>query len=227
MPGNVMNGLFNDISAFLLSALLLLLYHAYLRYQVRRDPTYTIQALNVIVRTRWVERMMEIGTPDVISVHTIHNTIMAATFLATTAAILTIGVLTLSAQSGSLDLTWHTLNAFGAKQSEVFVIKLLFLLLDLITAFFSFTISIRVYNYVSYMINLPCKRKATSPQHVTEHLNRGGHYYSIGMRAFYFTVPLTFWLFGPHFMLAATIALIIALYKIDHIPKTLSQDPRD
>jgi uncharacterized membrane protein len=95
-------------------------------------------------------------------------------------------------------------------------------LVDLIVAFFSFTLSIRIYNYVAYLINVPpaLKHQGLSPQHVARHLNRGGHYYSIGVRAFYFAVPLVFWLFGPHFMLLATIGLIFVLHKIDHIPKS-------
>ena len=221
MLGNALNEFSNDIFSFASSVLLLILYHAYLAYQVRKDPTYTIQALNRIVRTRWVETMMEMDKPEVISVQTIHNTILAATFLASTAALLVVGVLTLSTQSDALDLTWHGLNTFGAKQSSVFLIKLLFLLLDLISAFFSFTMSIRIYNNVAYLINIPpaLKHPALSPQRVARHLNRGGHYYSIGVRAFYFSVPLVFWLFGPHFMLLATVGLIFILHKIDHIPK--------
>ena len=222
MLGNALNEFSNDIFSFASSVLLLILYYVYLAYQVRKDPAYTIQALNRIVRTRWVETMMEIDKPEVISVQTIHNTILAATFLASTAAVLVIGVLTLSTQGDSLDLTWHGLNIFGAKQSSVFLVKLLLLLVDLIVAFFSFTLSIRIYNYVAYLINVPpaLKHQGLSPQHVARHLNRGGHYYSIGVRAFYFAVPLVFWLFGPHFMLLATIGLIFVLHKIDHIPKS-------
>ena len=34
--------------------------------------------------------------------------------------------------------------------------------------------------------------------------NRAGSFDSTGMRAYYFIVPLAFWLFGPQFMLVAT-----------------------
>ena len=71
------------------------------------------------------------------------------------------------------------------------------------------------------MINIPLSlnHKEMSPQHVALHLNLGGNYYYIGMRAYYFLVPLVFWLFGPHFMLAATTTLILVLYRIDRAPK--------
>ena len=220
--------LFNDVFSFALCASLLFIYHAYLRHKVRKDPTYTVQAVNKIARTAWVETMMSSGKPDVISIQTLRNSTMAATFLASTAVLLIIGVLTLSGQGDKLSSTWHVLNTYGAKHPEVWLVKLILLLLDLFTAFFSFSMAIRVFNHVGYMINVPValNHKAITPQHVAVHLNSAGNYYSIGMRAYYFSVPLVFWLFGPHFMLLATVILIPVLHKLDRAPKILSDDYR-
>ena len=217
---------FNDIFSLVLSATLLIVYHFYLRHKVRKDPTYTVQAVNIIARTAWVETMMGTGKPDVISIQTLRNSTMAATFLASTAVLLIIGVLTLSGQGDKLSGTWHALNAFGATHSELWLAKLILLLFDLFVAFFSFSMSIRVFNHVGYMINVPLSlnHKAITPQHVAVHLNSAGKYYSIGMRAYYFSGPLVFWLFGPHFMLLATLILIPVLYKLDRAPKVLAQD---
>ncbi len=217
---------FNDVGSFVVSALLLAFYHWWIRRKVKKDPTYTVQAINRIARTAWVETMMASGKPDVISVQTLRNSTMAATFLASTAVLLIIGVVTLSGQANYLGSTWHALNAFGAKAPEIFITKLLLLLLDLFVVFFSFSLAIRVYNHVGYLINVPLSlnHKSISPQHVAEHLNRAGKYYSIGMRAFYFIVPVVFWLFGPHFMLAATLGLIVVLYNVDRAPKVLVGD---
>ena len=220
------NILFNDISSLVVSAGLLVVYHFYLRHKVRKDPTYTVQAVNIIARTAWVETMMGTGKPDVISIQTLRNSTMAATFLASTAVLLIIGVLTLSGQGDKLSGTWHALNTFGATHSELWLAKLILLLFDLFVAFFSFSMSIRVFNHVGYMINVPLSlnHKAITPRHVAVHLNSAGKYYSIGMRAYYYSGPLVFWLFGPHFMLLATIILIPVLYKLDRAPKVLAQD---
>lgn len=212
---------YNDIGSLLTSALLLAGYHLYLRYRERRDPAYTVQGVNRMARTMWVQGMMASGKPDVIAVQTLRNSTMAATFLASTAVLLIIGVLSLSGQGDKLSSTWHALNVYGATHAELFLAKLLLLLLDLFTVFFSFTLAIRLYNHVGYMINVPdtINHKSISPEHVAEHLNRAGGYYSVGMRAFYLMVPLVFWLFGPHFMLLATVGLIVVLYRIDRAPK--------
>ncbi len=214
-----------DAGSFLLSATLLLAYHRYLRYKVRRNPAYTVQAVNVISRTAWVESVMREGK-DILAVQTLRNSTMAATFLASTAVLLSIGVLTLSEQGDRLGGTWHALNVFGAHHPQLWLAKLLFLLLDLFVAFFSFSMSIRVFNHVGYMINVPLavERRVISPQHVAIHLNRAGRFYSIGMRAYYFIVPLVFWLFGPHFLLISTIVLVPVLYKLDRAPKVLESD---
>jgi uncharacterized membrane protein len=216
----------NDLFSFAISAALLLAYHVYLRYRVRHNPAYTVQAVNVLARTAWVEVMMGLGKPDVIPIQTLRNSTMAATFLASTAVLLIIGVLTLSGQGEKLSTTWHALNIVGATHRELWLAKLLLLLVDLFVAFFAFSMSIRVFNHVGYMINVPLSlnHKAISPQHVAIHLNRAGRYFSIGMRAYYFSVPLVFWLFGPHFMLLATVILISVLYHLDRAPKILSED---
>ncbi|MHB8746406.1 MAG: DUF599 domain-containing protein [Gammaproteobacteria bacterium] len=210
-----------DLFMLAISIALLVIYHLYLRYRTRKNPHYTVQAVNKLARTAWVETMMAIGKPDVIAVQTLRNSTMAATFLASTAILLIIGVLSLSGQGEKLSGTWHALNIVGAIRTDLWLGKLLFLLVDLFVAFFSFSMSVRVFNHVGYMINVPTSlnHKSISPRHVAAHLNQAGKYYSIGMRAYYFLVPLVFWLFGPHFMLVSTILLIAVLSRIDRSPK--------
>ncbi len=216
----------NDIISFIISVLILVAYHVYLRNKVRKDPTYTVQAINRIARTLWVETMMSSGKPDVIPVQTLRNSTMAATFLASTAVLLIMGVLTLSAQAQGG--AWHTLNLYGATHSELWAIKLILLLINLFVAFFSFSMAIRIFNHVGFLINVPLglNHKSLTAQHVALYLNSAGKYYSIGMRTYYFCVPLVFWLFGPHFMVVATIVLIPLLYKHDRAPKILADDFR-
>jgi uncharacterized membrane protein len=216
-----------DLAALAISVLLLVLYQVFLARKERRDPTYTVQAVNIIARTAWVENIMREGK-DILAVQTLRNSTMAATFLASTAVLLIIGVLSLSGQADKLETTWHALNVLGARHSELYMAKLLLLLIDLFFAFFSFSMSIRIFNHVGFMINVPLamNHKAISPAHVAVHLNRAGRFYSLGMRAYYYAVPLLFWVFGPLFMLAATVGLIMVLYRLDRAPQVLAEDYR-
>jgi uncharacterized membrane protein len=223
-----MNLLGNDFVGAGASVLLLVAYHAFLRFKLQRDPLYTIQAVNAVARATWVETVMTAGNKDILAVQTLRNSIMGATFLSSTSVLLIIGVLTLSGQGENLGVTWHSLNLFGATHAELWLTKLLALLLDMLVAFFSFAQAIRLYHHVGYMINVPMttKHRAFTPQHVALHLNRAGRFYAIGMRAYYVAVPLVFWLFGPHFMLLSTVVLIPILYYLDRTPKALADDYR-
>ena len=220
-------GLHIDVLAFIVSAALLVGYHAFMRAKLRRNPTFTVQALNALARSAWVESVMT-ERRDILAVQTLRNSTMAASFLASTAVLLILGVLTLSAQGDKLGETWHSLNLFGTREPALWLTKLLMMTADLFVAFFSFMMAVRVFNHVGYLINTPVTESQTviSPSHVADFLNRGGIYYSAGQRAFYFLVPLVFWLFGPHFMLLATCGLIVVLYRVDRAPRALQRDFR-
>lgn len=218
----------NDIFSAVLSVLIIAAYHLFLRYKLRHDPVYTVQAVNAIARAAWVENIMKSGNKEVLAVQTLRNSIMGPTFLASTAVLLIIGTLTLSGQGDKLSETWHALNIFGAKHTELWMLKVMLLLLDFFVAFFAFSMAIRLFIHVGFMINVPLSmnHKVISPERVAMHLNNAGAYHSIGMRAYYFSVPLVFWLFGPHLMVLATIVLVAVLYQVDRAPKVLADDYR-
>ena len=223
-----MNLLGNDLAGAGASAVLLVAYHLFLRFKLRRDPLYTIQAVNALARAAWVESVMTAGNKDVLAVQTLRNSIMGATFLSSTAVLLIIGVLTLSGQGDKLVSTWHALNVFGTSDTALWLTKLLALLLDMLVAFFSFAQAIRLFHHVGYMINVPASMNhhAFTPPHVALHLNRAGFFYALGMRAYYVAVPLVFWLFGPHFMLLSTLILLPVLFYLDRTPQALADDLR-
>jgi uncharacterized membrane protein len=216
----------SDIAGFAASLALLVSYQVYLRYRLSKDPGYTVQRVNNLVRTAWVEEIMR-RREGILAVQTLRNSMMAAVFLASTAVLMIIGVLTLSEQGDKLRTTWQALDVFGAAGSRLWLTKMLLLLIDLMVAFFSFAMAIRLFHHVGYMINAPQNADlvAANPAHVSAHLNRAGHFYSIGMRAYYYTVPLLLWLFGPHFMLGGTVALVISLHYLDRTPRFPAAEP--
>lgn len=210
-----------DIFSFIFSLSLLAGYYFYVGYRTRKNPTYSVQAINNLARAEWVDSIMRDPGKEVLAVQTLRNSTMAATFLGSTAVLLIIGVLTLSAQGDKMEGTWHMLNIAGTTRTEMWLFKLLVILLNLLVAFFSFSMAIRVFNHVGYMINVPMSRKHPKlhPVHVAAHLNRAGYFYSMGMRSYYFCVPLVFWLFGPLFMLLSSVTLVMVLYRLDRAPE--------
>lgn len=206
-----------DIAAFTASATMIALYYLFLWQKVRRNPTYTIHGVNQLARSLWVANVMNDPSKDVMAVQTLRNFIMGASLMASTATLLIIGTLTLSGQAENIARSWHVLNAVGSHAAEIWIIKVLALLLDFIIAFFAFAMAVRLVNHVVFMINVPGHdaHHTLAPHGVAHRLNRAGNLFAIGMRAFFFAIPLVFWLFGPAFLTVATVGLVVTLYHLD------------
>ena len=210
-------GISADLIALALSALLIAGYYYFLARKVASDPTFTIHAVNRLARRLWVLHVMQNPSKDVMAVQTLRNFIMSASLMATTATLLIMGTLTLSGQAEGISRTWHVLGMFGSRSAEMWVVKVLLLLVTFIVAFFAFAMCVRLTNHVLFMMNVPdsAAHAELSPENVATRLNRAGSLFTIGMRAFFVAVPLAFWLFGPVFLLLATVGLVISLYRLD------------
>ncbi len=219
MPSQLNSLLANDLACFVFSAGLLASYHLFLWHKLRTDPGYTIQAVNATARSAWVEGVMGRDGQEILAVQTLRNAIMGPTFLGSTAVLLMIGSLTLTGQGDRLEHTWHSLNIFGAVKAELWLAKILLLLLDFLIAFMCFAQAVRLNIHVGYMINVPKNDpRRLTPQFVASELNRAGHYHWMGMRCFYFAAPIVFWLFGPLYMIGASMAAVAILYNLDRAP---------
>jgi uncharacterized membrane protein len=214
------DGMGTDLGALAASAALVALYYALLWRRARRDPHFTIHGVNDTARTRWVEHVMATPSRDVMAVQTLRNFTMAATFMASSAALLILGTLTLTSQGETLARTWHAVNLGGSSSAETWVVKIMCLLCAFIVAFFAFAMTIRLLNHVVFMINVPdaAGQPGLGPKHVAHRLVRAGRFYSVGMRAFFLAVPLAFWLFGPLYLVVTTIGLIVVLHYIERRP---------
>jgi uncharacterized membrane protein len=210
-----------DLISFAVSAGMVLIYQRYLAWRTRTDPSSSAQDIMLAARAAWVASVMR-DRRDILAVQTLRNSTMAASFMASTAVLLIIGVLTLSAQGDKLSGTWHALNFLGQTSAEMWLFKLLMMLFDLLFAFFSFSMAVRIFHHVGYLLNVPLNTAleiAPQTRQAESHLNRAGIYYRIGMRAYYLTVPLLFWLFGPIWLLGATLAVVYFMFHLDRAPR--------
>ena len=204
-----------NLIAVLLSVSLILAYHWFLRMRVKKDPAYTIQAVLNIGRSAWVTRMMD-GKEGILAVQTLRNAIMGATFFASTAVVLIVGTLTLTAQADKLAEAWHALSPLNDVDQRLWLTKLLVLLIDLLYAFVCFAQTIRLLSHVGFLVSVPVEK--VTPTSVSHLLIQAGRYHTRGMRCYYYAAPLLFWLFGPVFLVVATCGLVICLYYLDRSP---------
>ena len=208
-----------DLLALTLSVLMIGAYYYHLRVRVRQDPTYSIHFVNESARRLWVEHVMANPTRDVMAVQTLRNFIMVGILMVSTATLLIIGTLTLSGQADSIARSWHAANYLGPPSAELWSLKVMCLLADFLVAFFAFTMAIRLANHVLFMINIPRElreaNEALAPEAFARRLNRARYMIAVGIRSLFVAVPLVFWLFGPVFLVIASIGLLVALFRLD------------
>ena len=133
-----------DILGFLISALVVGAYYLMLFVKVRKDPTYTIHGVNELARSLWVINVMSNPGKDVMAVQTMRNFVMGASLMASTASLLIIGTLTLSGQTENIARSWHVLNLMGTHAAQIWIIKVICLLVDFIIAFFAFAMAMTI-----------------------------------------------------------------------------------
>jgi uncharacterized membrane protein len=196
--------------------LLLMAYHFHLYRQIRSDPLSTSQGLARRTRALWVHGIIKSGK-DILAVQTLRNWTMSATFLASAAILIGLGILNIAVtadKQGALSL--QLMSDFGSGHPGLWIGKLILLSADFLFAFFNFMLAVRYYNHTGFMINLPVDDNSDiRVDDVIEILNRGGSHYTLGMRGYYLAIPMALWLFGPLWLLGGTILLIVMLYRLD------------
>jgi uncharacterized membrane protein len=212
----------SDGSIFLFCCAVLGGYQWRLVRRTRRSPTRTVQGTNALARTAWVEQAMKKNW-DVVAVQTLRNATMAATLMASTAIILILGILNMLANADKIGPTLHILNLTGTHESSIWIFKLMLILVDFFIAFFAFSLAVRGYNHAGFLVNVPVDKEGKShgvtPVTVGLQLNRAAAYYGIGMRTYYFSVPLLLWIFGAIWMVIATFCVLLVLKHLDHLPQ--------
>ncbi|CAL5004035.1 unnamed protein product [Urochloa decumbens] len=201
----------------------MLSYHLWLLHRIRRRPETTVIGINAINRRIWVRHIMEesSGKHAVLAVQTLRNTIMASTVLASVAITLSSLVAALMASGaahGLLSSSSPSTLAGGAAGESALELKFFAILVCFLVAFLLNVQSIRYYSHTGLLVNVPLaahRRPASAVGYVTGTLNRGFYFWSLGVRAYYFSCPVFLWLFGPIPMCASCVAMVAALYFLD------------
>ncbi|KVH98956.1 Protein of unknown function DUF599 [Cynara cardunculus var. scolymus] len=204
-------------------------YHAWLLYQIRHNPARTVVGMNAINRRFWVASMMETG---VLAVQTLRNNIMASTLLASTAIMLSSMIAVLmtggvTGHGGNTSSSTTTTNhhwsgiTFGEGTKLRMTLKFFSITICFLVAFLMNVQSIRYFSHASMLINVPYKKITNFTSHhlttayVAATVNFGSYFWSLGLRAFYFSFPLFLWLFGAIPMFVSSVFLVFMLYFLD------------
>jgi len=204
-----------EIGFSLMSFGVLFFYHLRLYREVRDNPLATAIGLTNHARRAWVQSIVD-KKRDILAIQTFRNWVMASTFLASTAILISLGLVASAFRSEIASSVTQTLNVFGHPSETLWLIKLFILSALFFYAFFNFTLSVRYYNHASLVINVPQELEpASSVDTITLVLNHGALHYTLGMRGFYLAIPLGLWLFGPIWMLGGSVLTVFVLNRLD------------
>jgi len=168
------------------------------------------------IRVRWVASVIE-GKRDILAVQTLRNMLMAASFFASTAFFAAVGLLSFGMSAAEVPAVFERVNFLGSTDQTLFTAKLLLIALILFATFFNFALTIRYYNHLGLVLNVPPESDDLLLK-AGALLRRGGLHYSWGMRGYYAVIPAALWLFGPIWMALGTLLVLPLLHRHDHLP---------
>jgi len=211
-----------------ISLLILLLYEVRLHVIGRVTPLKVARTAHAEIRTKWVLAVMKRAGAELLVIQTLRNSVMAASFMASTSVIALTGTLTLSGLGNIENPIWNRSLLTGLQESGVLTAtKLILLALVFFFSFMFSTMAVRYFNHAGYLITTEMSFEQHRRQALAiAYLNRAGYQYSMGLRAFFLCIPILASLFSTWVMLPATILLIAVLHQFDHIPLEWMDDRR-
>ncbi len=197
----------------------LLGYRFFLAMMLRHRPETLFLGKLQQYRTAWIDSHLG-SENNIVVVQTLRNTIMSASFLASTTVILIMGAFNLLHTIKSSGQPAEALAITGSTEPDVAVFMILLIIIILSYSFFNFTWYIREVNYMTFILNIPKDQLdaiegGDSTQHVANMFLTSGIYFSLGMRGYYFLVPVLLWFFNPLLMIAATLVILYLMLRRD------------
>lgn len=197
------------------SVMLLIGYHWRLSKRMKTDPATTVMGRQRLARASWL-KLAERGDRELLTVQTMRNVIMAASFLASTAVLLAAAFMGGAFTSVRMSEFANSLNLFGVETQGLRMFKAMLLMVIFLISFFAFSLAMRSFGHMGMLVHLASENsEEVSSSVIAEELDRGAFHYALGMRCYYLAIPLTLWLFGPLWMLLATVLLVVVLSRVD------------
>ena len=89
------------------------IYELYLRWITLRAPMKLARSAHAAIRSNWVKAVMRRPGTEILVIQTLRNSVMAASFMATTAILALTGTLTLSGIANSDNGLWQAAREGG------------------------------------------------------------------------------------------------------------------
>lgn len=149
------------------------------------------------------------------------------TFFASTSMLIMVGLLSSLAYLENLNAIITKVPFAVETSTDVLASKVMLLIMAYIYAFFSFTWSIRQYNFSAMMVGsmMPFDERS---EHKSRHAENAGRVISLaansfnyGLRAYYFSLAALAWFIHPLLLIFSTAWVLMVLYRREFNSKTL------
>lgn len=172
-----------------------------------------------LIRNAWI-RTYGMGADPILVVQTMRNKIMISSFMASTALILIIGGFNFVFGMDIAKIKSGSVFFFSLVDPDLEVIKVLLIIIILLYSFFHFLWHTRELHNMSLILNVSREELARisplPPQDFLEnmYINSGIHF-TMGIRGYYFLIPLLLWMFHPVMMIVSFFGIMLFLVRRD------------
>lgn len=193
---------------------------------VAKRKARTVSCLSFELRRKrndWMKQMLtrDNKMADVALISTLERNV---SFFASSTLLILAGLLTALASSGSISEVLSYLTPWAPKNKETVQVKILFLAVIYVFAFFQFTWSLRQYGFGGVLIGAaPDGREMTSEEQAlyanrtAKVIDQAGHSFNYGLRSIYFSLATLSWFIDPRlFMATSVIVLLIMKHREFH-----------
>lgn len=185
---------------------LLVGYQLWITVRIKGNPEKTTFGRLQKARAEWY--VGHAGKNAILIVQTLRNSVMSATFLASTALFVSVGIVGFTLESSSISLSFIT-----PVSQALMEVKLLTMSALMFFVFFNFSLALRAFNHTGFLAGLEGDE---NHKNGIKTLAQAARHYTMGMRGYYLIVPLLMWLVGGPYLLVSVIALILFLVYLDH-----------
>jgi uncharacterized membrane protein len=180
--------------------------------------TYYLHQLQSI-RNAWIERY-GMGRDPILVVQTLRNKIMISSFMASTALILIVGGFNLVFGMDMGKIEPKSLFFFNLQDPDLQIVKVLLIIIVLLYSFFHFLWHTRELHNMSLILNVPEEQlKKITPlwplNFLTNMYVNSGVHFTLGIRGYYFLIPLLLWMFHPAMMIVSFFGIMLFLVRRD------------
>jgi len=206
--------------------LLLVAYHVYLLNRIIKAPDTTVIGFENANRKVWAQQMMQ-GVPKntSLALQVVSNNMSTAVYLASLSLAISslVGTIVSYATASTSSASSNGLGNeifFGSRSSSTSQVKHGSLLLCFLVAFMAFVQCVRYYIHLSFLMSSP--NQNVHEDYIEKAVIRASHFWSLGIRAYYFAFPLLLWITGPIAMFVCSLGMISFLYFLDFTADSVS-----